>query len=56
MRVAIPDIEPHLVHGPAVGPVPFDALDATWSLRCQLSNGIGHGRRETVEKDAGHAA
>ncbi len=56
MRVAIPDIEPHLVHAPAVLPVPFDALDAIWSLQCQFAKGIGHGRRETVQTDAGHAA
>ena len=32
MRVAIPDIEPHLAHAPAGEPVPFDASDAIWSF------------------------
>lgn len=54
MHVAIPDIELHLAHAPAVEPVPFDTSDAIWSLQCLLANGIGHGMREIVQIDAGH--
>ena len=56
MHVARPDIEPHLAHAPAGEPVPFDASDAIWSLRYQRAIGIDHGRRQTVETDAGHVA